>query len=333
MDDFRYTYAVARINALSVKLLDREFASRMPAAEPEEILGLLGGTALADSFGDVASPHEIEKGLSNELRKTYDLLEEICPDKESIRLFRYRFDFHNLKAMLKSRITGIPYADSLIDIGTYDMEAIAAAVSEDAYRFTPAHLADAALEATAEYEATERLDSISYVCDRSMWRLVMERARKSHNKIVIELFREYINLANIKTFFRVKEFADDPKVFERYFIPGGSYEVDLFLDHMKEELGLFLDHLAATRYEHHIVSEGLRTWPEDKSFWRLEIAFDNFLLYHFHQMRHQIFSIAPLIYYLLRKVAETKLIRTVIRCKLIGMPSSKIEERLRHIYV
>ncbi len=46
-----------------------------------------------------------------------------------------------------------------------------------------------------------------------------------------------------------------------------------------------------------------------------------------------LFSIAPLIYYLLRKEAEAKLIRTVIRCKLIGMQRAQIEERLRYPYV
>ncbi len=84
MDDFRYTYAVARVNALSVELLDKEFASRMLAAEPEEILGMLGETSMAESFAGVDSPFEIEKGLGKELRETYDLLEKICPDKEAI---------------------------------------------------------------------------------------------------------------------------------------------------------------------------------------------------------------------------------------------------------
>jgi vacuolar-type H+-ATPase subunit C/Vma6 len=50
-------------------------------------------------------------------------------------------------------------------------------------------------------------------------------------------------------------------------------------------------------------------------------------------MRHMLFSIAPLIYYLLRKEAEAKLIRTVVRCKLIGMARKQIEERLRYLYV
>ena len=302
-------------------------------AEPEEIPALLGGTALAESFAGVAGPFEIEKGIRNELSKAYDLLERICPDKESIRLFRYGYDFHNLKAMLKSSVSGIPHTDALIDMGTYDVDKLAGEVSENNYRFTPQHLADAALEALAQYESTKRLDSISCSCDRSKWRFLLEKARKSYSQIIFRVFREYIDLANIKTFFRVREFAEDHSIFERYFIPGGSHDLDLFTDHMEEEIGLFLDQLRKTRHERRIVSKGLKTWPEEKSFWRLEIESDNFLLDQFHQMRHQTFSLAPLIYYLLRKISETKLIRTVTGCKLIGMPRSRIEERLRYIYV
>jgi V/A-type H+-transporting ATPase subunit C len=333
MDDFRYTYAVARVNALSVELLDKEFASRMLAAEPEEILGMLGETSMAESFAGVDSPFEIEKGLGKELRETYDLLEKICPDKEAIRLFRHRHDFHNLKAMLKSRIKGIPHQKSMTNLGVYDTSALADAVRENNYRFTPAHLREAALGALAEYEKTQRLETITHICDQLMWRHILHKAKKTRNKIMIELFGEHVNLANLKSFFRFKELSTDPEVFKRHFIPGGTYSLDFFIHHMDEELGLFLDHLAKTRYEQLVITRGLHTWPEHKTFWRLELTSDNVLLNQFRQMRHQIFSIAPLIYYLLRKIADTRLIRTVIQCKLIGMERSDIEDRLRCIYV
>jgi V/A-type H+-transporting ATPase subunit C len=334
MDDFRYTYAVARVNALSASFLDREFASRMLSAEVDDILGLLGETALAESFSTIGSPHEIEQGILDELRKTYDLLERICPEKELIRLFRYRYDFHNLKTCLKSRITGSISVGSLIELGTCDTKQLAAEAEEGAYCFIPAHLSKTAVEATAEYDKTQKLSSISSACDRSMWRFLIEQARSSRNKIVYDIFKEYINLANIKTFFRVREFASNRhETFASYFIPGGSYEAALFSKYMDEELGLFLNHLTKTRYDRQIVSEGLMSWPEDKSFWRIEMAFDNFLIHHLHQMRHQVFSIAPLVYYLFRKLAETRLIRTVTGCKLIGMERGRIEERLRYIYV
>ncbi len=333
MDDSRYTYAVARINALSAGSLDREFASRLLAAEPEDIPGMLRDTVLSESFGDVESPSDIEKGLRRELLKVYDLLEAICPDKDAIRLFRHRHDFHNLKAMLKSKIRGVSHDAFLINLCECDVDKLAAAVAEDNYRLVPKHLGNAARESLSECRETGTLSAISYTCDRLMWQYIIREARTTRNKIIIELFREYVNLANLKSFFRFSEFSNDPDVFKRHYIPEGDYSLEFFLHYMNEELGLFLDHLTKTRYEHDIVSRGLRKWPEEKSFWRLEQASDNFLLHQFHQMRHHSFSIAPLIYYLLRKIAETRLIRTVLRCKLVGMPRDLIEQRLRYIYV
>ncbi len=332
MDDYRYTYAVARINALSAGLLDQEFAARLLSAESTDIPDMLRETALADSFSGIESSADMEKGLSKELRKAYDIVENICPDDNAIRLFRHRHDFHNLKAMLKSKIQGTPHDAFLVDLCAFDTDKMAAAVAEGSYRLIPTHLGAAAVEAMAEYEKTGSLASIGHTCDRLMWKYVIQEARATRMKIMIELFNEHVNLTNLKSFFRFREFSEDRDVFKRNHIPEGDYPLDFFLRYMDEELGLFLDHLMKTRYEHHISAQGLRKWPEDKSFWRLELASDNFLLSHFHQMRHQVFSVAPLIYYLLCKTAETMLIRTVLRCKLIGMPREQITQRLRYIY-
>ncbi|GAB4338265.1 MAG: V-type ATP synthase subunit C [Candidatus Abyssubacteria bacterium] len=332
MDDYRYTYAVARINALSTKLLDRAFASRMLAASPPEILRLLGETTYAESFAGVDSPVQLDRGLLRELTKTYDLLEKICPDRELMSLFRARYDFHNLKVLLKSRVTGAPHADSLMDLGGYSVGDLSVAVRENDYRWMPAHIRETALEALEEHGKTGALPAISRTCDRLMWQFLMRTALKHRNKIVIELFRESINMENIKAFVRVRQFgiADD---FEKHYIPDGTYPLDFFMRHMDEQLGLFLEHLTGTEVERHIAAQGLRTWPEEKSFWRLELAFDNALLHRFWQMRMKLFSIAPLILYLLRKEAETKLIRTVVKGKLVGWSRTQIEERLRYLYV
>ncbi|RJP74461.1 MAG: hypothetical protein C4532_02650 [Candidatus Abyssobacteria bacterium SURF_17] len=335
MDDLRYSYAVARINALSTKLLDRAFASRMlDAAEPSDILPMLRETAYAESLTAVDNVSQLEGGLIRELQKTHDLLGAICPDKELIGLFRKRYDFHNLKAMLKSKITGVPHADAIVDLGTYSIGELSSAVRGEAYRFVPRYISETALEALAEYRKAQALYVISYTCDRSMWRYLMQNALKHRNKIVITLFRDYINMANIKAFVRVKEFSKTPaEAFRHYFIPGGDYELDFFLPLMDEDTSLFLSRLRDGECERHIIAHGFGSWEEDESFWRLEVARDNFVLYSFHQMRGQLFSIAPLIYYLLRKEAEAKLIRTVVRCKLSGMRRAETEERLRYLYV
>jgi len=294
---------------------------------------MLGETTYAESFTTVEDPTQVDRGLLREMGKTYDLLDRICPDRAAIGLFRKRHDFHNLKAMLKSKITGVPYEDSVVALGTYGVDRLGAAVQEDNYRFAPPYVRDTALAALAEYERMGTVNVVGYTCERSMWCHLIEQARANGVKLVVQLFREYVDLTNIKTFLRMRECSENLDEFDRYFIPGGSHPIDFYLRHRDEELGLFLHRLATQQYERHIVSEGLMMWPEDRSFWRLEIAFDNYILLQFQEMRFQLFSIAPLLYYLLRREAEARLIRTVIRCKLAGMVRQQIEERLEHLYV
>ncbi|RJP24188.1 MAG: hypothetical protein C4520_04675 [Candidatus Abyssobacteria bacterium SURF_5] len=333
MDDYRYTYAVARISVLSTRLIDKAFASRVLAAEPREILRMLSETDYAQSFASIEDPADFDRGLIIELGKTYDLLHHICPEKEVIELLRKRYDFHNLKALLKAHLLEVPANGSIIDLGTYALEKLSATVSENAYRFVPDYIRDTALQAVAAYEKTQKLEEISRICDRAMWMHLIERAREVGNEIVIDLFRKHIDFVNIKTFIRIKEFAEDRDVLNASFIPGGSYTIDFFLHSLDEQISMFLTHLDRGSEDRRVLSEGLSRWPEDRSFWRLELAIDNYFLNRFYQMRNALFSIAPLIYYLLRKESDGKFLRTVIKSKMIGMARNEIEERVRFLYV
>jgi V/A-type H+-transporting ATPase subunit C len=333
MDDYRYTYSVARVSVLSTKLIDASFASRALAADPNEILRMLGETAYAESFAGVQDPADIDRALVAELRKTYELLRGICPQKELIDIFRRRYDFHNVKALLKSQITGIPTNGSLMDLGTYELDKLTAAVSDKAYRFVPDYIRETAQEATAQYERTRKLSAISYSCDRMMWGRLLEEASRAGNQVVLHLITQYVDFANMKAFVRVKEFAEDREMLNNSYIPGGNYSLEFFQRYMDEQLGLFLSHIDKNSGERKVLTEGLRMWPEDKSFWRLEVAIDNYILNRFYQARMALFSIAPLLYYLLKKEADAKFIRIVIKSKMIGMTRAEIEERVRFLYV
>jgi V/A-type H+-transporting ATPase subunit C len=313
--------------------MDRSFAARALAAEPQEILRMLGETTFAEAFAGVQSPAEIDRALVTELDKTYSLLRQIAPEKELIDLFRRRYDYHNLKTLLKAKLTGVPANGALMNLGAYDLEKLSTAVAEKAYRFAPEFIRETANEAMAEYEKTSKLSAISYTCDRNMWADLLNQAVQSGNQIVTDLMSKRVDFANIKTFIRIKEFAEDRELFGKYYIPGGSYSLAFFTHHMDEQLSLFLSHLDKNGDERRILSEGLSLWPEDKSFWRLEAAIDNFILNWFYQMRMKLFSIAPLLYYLFKKEADGKFIRTIIRAKMIGMPRGEIEERVRFLYV
>ncbi len=333
MDDYRYTYAVARINVLSMKLIDRSFAARMLAVEAEEAFRMLNETVYAESIAAVQGPAELDRALLTELERTYDLLLHISPEKELIDIFRRRYDFHNLKVLLKANVCGVAPEGALIALGTYPLDKLSAAVTEKTYRFVPDYIRETATEALSEYDKTLRLSAISYTCDRRMWSYLLEQALNSGNETVIRLIREYVDLANIKAFIRIKEFAENRQMLEKHFIPGGTYPLALFLRYMDEQLSLFLTHLETAKNKHQFLSEAFQMWPEDKSFWRLEVAGDNHILRWLHGMRMALFSIAPLLYYLLRKEAEAKLIRTLIKGKQIGLQRKEIEERMRFLYV
>jgi len=327
-----YTYAVARIRALETRLLDRAGLERLLGEDPQGVIRFLKESDYADSLAQITGPHDLEEGLNREINKVLNLLEEIAPDKELIQLFRLRYDFHNLKVLLKAKYLQLPPEDALLNLGLLDPVVLRTAIEENKYGDLPDPLKIALQEAIKIYESGRGLRVLSLTLDRLMWGHFLETARKYGVPFLIELFQQYIDLANIKAFVRIKGYQERGDLLEMALIPDGKLELRSFLHLYEEPWDAFFHWLSFSPYED-LLEQGLRSWPEEKSFWRLELACDNHILKYLEGTRGIFFGIAPLICYLIYKENEVKLLRLLLVGKLNGVPVQKLRERLRAIYV
>ena len=134
--DTEYLYATTRIRSLEKGLLDQSAVDRLVEASGIEdmakIMSELGYTNL-----QVAGIREIEESLLCARRDTFALLSEISPNSELCEIFRLRYDYHNIKAILKSMTSGEDYDGLLIDAGRFSTEFLATALREMDYRELP----------------------------------------------------------------------------------------------------------------------------------------------------------------------------------------------------
>ena len=99
-DDTRYAYAVGRVRALEKKLLTKaDFSRLLDAADFPQALRLLAemGYPVSEETADY------ESVLMAEQREALFLLEKLSEGEELSMLFRRRYDYHNLKALLKGK--------------------------------------------------------------------------------------------------------------------------------------------------------------------------------------------------------------------------------------
>ena len=122
-----YGYAVARIRAMELRLLDASVFTRMLDAEDTaSVLKVLGETSYAAALTSVSGEGGIDKVLETVLHDTYEEVNSFVPQKELVALLRLPYDFSNAKVMLKSvfsvRSGGKKRWDLLTSLASYPVD-------------------------------------------------------------------------------------------------------------------------------------------------------------------------------------------------------------------
>lgn len=361
-DDSRYAYAVGRIRVLETRLLDSTVIQRMLEADsPQAALDALANTEYETPLSKIESESDFEVALRGEMERIYALADKLTQDKELTDIFRIKWDFHNLKVLLKQKylqsITDIQkhptdVSDILVQSGLEDLDELKEAVmSEDgkSRRRLPQYLQEAIAEVESEFEVEIDPQLIDIVLDKHTQVLNYQRASK-YSRFLQNYFLISIDLHNIKSLLRVKILCQSPRSRLSQRGAGGDFlrkvlldngrctrkEVhptpELFLNQFEESIPNFAGSIKQTDY-YELVAAGIQSWTENHSLGVLEKLADNYLLNYLKQAKYAILGVEPLLSYLLAKEHEIKLIRIIMIGKLNGLPSASIRERLRETYV
>ncbi len=338
-ENTEYAYAVGRIRALETRLLDVTAISRLLEAESApETLKILAEGEYESSLAEVRDPADFEAALNAEKERIYTLIDALSLDPDLTQLFRIRWDFHNLKVMLKSSYlegSGPNGHEALIASGLIPVEVMRAFFGLDEEQGSiklPDYIDDALESARAEYQESQNPQMIDIIIDNHLQSFLYERASDYPNSFLSGYFEVFADLANIKSFIRIKALGEGLRLLEASLIPHGSLRSEIFTRHFDETVENFPSALTSTPYAE-MVAEGVRSWSEDHSLTAYERLSDNYLINYIKPAKYIVFGVEPLIGYLLAKEHEMKLIRIVMIGKLNDLPSEVIQERLRETYV
>jgi len=331
-DDTRYAYAVARVRGMETRLLDRQWVERLLSETAEGALKALADSAYQEAVSEIGRPEEIEEGLRRALAATLTELSAIAPEPALVDLFRLRWDFRNLKSLLKASLLKLEdeTAGVAAGPGTIDAAALARAVRDRDYTMLPKPLAEAAREAEERYRDESVLSVIDRVIDGALWRHSFEVASEHRNTFLVDYLRTEIDLSNIKTFVRAKESGRDETDLAAALLVGGRLDLSLFTSHLGEPVDAFARAIEYGPYG--ALAEVFRDWSRDRSH-LLELACDNLLLRKVEGGAMEAYGVEPLVSYILQRQIEIKLVRTAILAKLDGVERGEVEARLRSIHV
>jgi V/A-type H+-transporting ATPase subunit C len=338
-ENTKYAYACGRLRVLETRMLNRNSILRLLEADSaQEVLRMLSEGEYASALSGISRPIDFDIGLKVEQKRVYSLIDELTYDPDLTGIFRARWDFHNLKVILKAsylKESGAEFNDAFISLGLIPYEILRLAVEPELDKKTdavPKYILNALNEARNQYELTQNPRLIDTIIDNHCYSFMYEQAKEFSNKFLCGYFKAIADLNNIRNFIRVKMLNESVKLLDSILLPYGSIDKKIFIRHFDDTVESFASSLSNTIYSD-VVTEGVRKWSDEHSLATIEKLTDNYIINYIKPAKYIIFGIEPLIGYLLAKEHEIKLIRIVMTGKLNDVPTEIINERLRDTYV
>lgn len=333
MMDNRYAYAVGKIRAREVRLLDLpKLLSILEAENVEEALKGLSDTDYREGLALVKGEEDFDSHLSLQMESVYGLISELTHDPRLTDLFILRNDFHNIKVAFKKKCGALAEEKYYLAPSIVNREELIEAVETGNYGRLPSLLAGALQKIEGIYSSEKNIQLIDTTLDEIYLSHCLQVSRQAKCEFLEKLFLIQIDLTNIRTFLRLKEMAKGRDHLEKCLISGGVLERDHLLKSFAGSLESFVDSLRFKDY-YEISKSGVEHWEKSESFSLLEKLFDDYLLNFVKKAKYISFGIEPLIGYLVAKEMEVKNLRTVIVGKFNGLFPEIIKERLREVYI
>ncbi len=333
MSNDQYAYAVGRVRAMETRLLDRSKIERMvEASSAEEALKVLGETEYAEYLAGLKNIYDYDTMLDQELHRVYLELHRFSPEPELVGLFACKFDYHNLKVLLKAQKMGEKRDELLVrDVGNIPLAVLIRAVNEEDYTNLPSKMRQAAEQISEAFRLEANPQLVDLLLDRAMFLEIFEKLEKLDSSYLKEYFTYLVDLINIKTYLRVKRTNNSREFLEQALLPFGEKDMTRLVQ-LVDPLEVLVDRLMSSRYAQ-FIEDGIQTYQKTDTLTRFEKLADNFLLKHVKKAKYVTFGPEPLAAFILAKENEIKVIRIIMVGKINQLPTEEIKERLRDVYV
>lgn len=311
-----YPFASIIIKSKEVRLLKSGDIAKLLACEnAREAADLLMEWGYGDMEIDV--PSEYEKLISREMDEAYNLVRKISPEPEITDLFFLRHDYHNLKVILKSDQTGMGANErNLMRGGTFEISTLFSAVQEKKYGGLTDGMRSALAEIERAFAVEVDLSLIDVTLDRAWAKEVAARIKeKDKRSFVQRYFGMFFDMENILLLLRAREAGLSRDLFLRARFPDGfisASSMEKAFDLPSDELkGVFAGGAHSGG-----IAAGLDEYLATGSLKLIEKYRDDALLKAAGEDKNNLFSIAPIVYYLIQKEREAKAVRMVMTAKI-----------------
>jgi V/A-type H+-transporting ATPase subunit C len=333
MDRMDFIQGVTRTRVLEKRLLSRARIDRMiEAKDIDEVLRVLNETEYSNSLAGITRGEEYEKILSNELKRVYKLMREVSKDQTIVDILALKYDYHNLKVMIKEKESGKDLSDLYVPLGTTDFQEIRNEFLHGDLKNIKPEFRKAIEAVLTDLEETQDPQRIDIILDKYYYEHLYKMAEETKIDLFINYVKDMIDFINIRTSIRLKKQGKDIKFFEDVILPNGNIDKDTILFTLNDNIENMIHKFRNSKISSGLI-KGLESYKETNRLSDLEKYMDDYLMDLNKPSKYIHFGPEPMFSYIVAKETEIKTLRIIMVSKLNNLSPDVIRERVRELYV
>ena len=325
--DADYLHASARVRALESSLLTPERLRRMAeATSDQDALKVLSECG----YGEDLSLENLDQAIQKKREDAFSEAEKMLPDPTLLNIFRLKFDYHNIKCLLKANAQNQPFEQLLLNGGSLPLTKLLQATAENDFADFPPLMREAANEALEVLQRTHDPRLADTALDRAMFAQMLQMATASSIKFLVEYVKLTIDSANLRLVVRLYKMGQEPARIAEFASPGGNLSLDrLRTDFTAEAIeAAYLN--TPLQAAAQVGAEALRG---QNSLAAVDQAADNALMHYLRQAKYIAIGAEPVLAFYAAAELESTVVNTVMAGRKAGQKPDTIMERLRMTYV
>jgi V/A-type H+-transporting ATPase subunit C len=333
-----YAYANARVHVMRVRLFPKETYTKLLVMDLPEIARFIEESEYKAEVDELARTYSgidlVEFATHLNLARTFRKLIEMTMGEPHDLIVEYlrRWDIWGIKTILRGKAYGASDEEILrilVPSGELSREYLQALV-----RKPSAEEVVDALKGTVYYNVIKDIDyaessmKVEDELDKFYYaRMVEVVPRTASSLLYLKVIQMEIDVANLKTLFRLKNADISGSHVLQYIIPNGLYLTDKEIEKLAyAPFDEFIEMLSKYRYWSaisDIVTERI------KSLSKIELRLDKYLNEHVWRIStSNPLTVLPMLGYMLSKDAEVDNIQAIVRGKEAGLSQEIIQSHL-----
>lgn len=324
MSEVDYTYAVARTRALEVSLFTQSIIDQLMAMKTYgEALSFI----LDKGWGSVDAPQDdAETILAEERKKIWRNVRELGIPMDVFDVLSYPNVYHNLKTAIKELYMNVQRDEFYFEDTVPSRKEIRDIVAKKEFMRLPKGMDTAAAEAYETMMHTGNGQMCDVIIDRACLKAIDEAGEESGEDMLRSYAEVVVATADIKIAVRCQKTGKSAEFTQRAMAPSRAIDVGRLAKAAASGFDAICEFLNSCGYGD--AAEALTQSPSAFERWC-----DDYLMEMLRPQKYEMFSVGPVVAYVLARENEIKTVGIILSGKLNGLSDESIRERIRKMYV